>query len=176
MTTELSQRDLSVFEQIRQTDEYGNEFWGARQLAKVLEYTDFRNFQSVINKAKEACLNSGQLVGDHIVDFNEEIIHGKGAKQVYPSVKLSRYACYLIVQNADPSKVLQLSKTVLDKYKIRDTVEMILEKEQIVIRASTKPRKGWDEAFKAMNENGDDQLLMNDVFDDETSMFAKHNR
>lgn len=112
MTTELSQRDLSVFEQIKQTDEYGNEFWGARQLAKVLEYTDFRNFQSVINKAKEACLNSGQLVGDHIVDFNEEIIHGKGAKQVYPSVKLSRYACYLIVQNADPSKeVVALGQT-----------------------------------------------------------------
>ena len=112
MTKEISQRDLSVFEQIKVTDEFGNEYWGARQLAKVLEYTDFRNFQSVINKAKEACLNSGQLVDDHIVDFNEEIIHGKGAKQVYPSVKLSRYACYLIVQNADPSKVLQLSKTV----------------------------------------------------------------
>ena len=157
------------------TDENGNEFWGARQLAKVLEYTDFRNFQSVINKAKEACKNSGQLVDDHIVDFNEEITHGKGAKQVYPSVKLSRYACYLIVQNADPSKGLRLSKTVLYKYKIRDTVEMILEEEQIVIRASTKPRQGWDEAFKAMNTNGDDQLLINDVVDHETSMIAKHN-
>lgn len=65
------------------------------------------------------------------------------------------------------SKGLRLSKTVLDKYKIRDTVEMILEDEQIVIRASTKPRQGWDEAFKAMNANGDDQLLMNNVFDDE---------
>ena len=65
------------------------------------------------------------------------------------------------------SKGLRLSKTVLDKYKIRDTVEMILEDEQIVIRASTKPRQGWVEAFKAMNANGDDQLLMNDVFDDE---------
>jgi len=65
------------------------------------------------------------------------------------------------------SKGLRLSKTVLDKYKIRDTVEMILEEEQIVIRASTKPRQGWDEAFKAMNANRDDQLLMNDIFDDE---------
>ena len=167
MTAELSQRDLSIFEQIKQTDQNGNEFWGARQLAKVLEYSDFRNFQSVINKAKEACLNGGQLVGDHIVDFNEEIIHGKGAKQVYPSVKLSRYTCYLIVQNADPSKGSRLSKTAPNKYKIRDTVEMILEEEQIVIRASTKPRQGWDEAFKAMNANGEDQLLMNDIFDDE---------
>ena len=65
------------------------------------------------------------------------------------------------------SKGLRLSKTVLDKYKIRDTVEMILEEEQIVIRASIKPRQGWDEAFKTMNANGDDQLLINDVFDDE---------
>lgn len=112
MTAKLSQMDLSIFEQIKQTDEYGNEFWGARQLAKVLEYNDFRNFQSVINKAKEACLNSGQLVDDHIVEFNEEITHGKGAKQVYPSFKLSRYACYLIVQNADPSKeVVALGQT-----------------------------------------------------------------
>jgi DNA-damage-inducible protein D len=112
MTKELSNRTLNVFEQIKQTDENGNEFWGARQLARVLEYTDFRNFQSVINKAKEACSNSGQPVDHHLVDFNEEIIHGKGARQVYPSVKLSRYACYLIVQNADPSKeVVALGQT-----------------------------------------------------------------
>jgi len=112
MPNELSNRTLSVFEQIKQTDENGNEFWGARKLAKALEYTDFRNFQSVISKAKDACLNSGQPIENHIVDFNEEIIHGKGAKQVYPSVKLSRYACYLIVQNADPSKeVVALGQT-----------------------------------------------------------------
>lgn len=112
MATEISKRPLNVFEQIKQTDEDGNEFWGARQLARVLEYTDFRNFQSVINKAKDACLNSGQPVDHHLVDFNEEIIHGKGARQVYPSVKLSRYACYLIVQNADPSKeVVALGQT-----------------------------------------------------------------
>ncbi len=94
----------SLFEQIREVDKNGNEFWGARKLAKALEYTDFRNFITVIGKAKEACKNSGQLVENHLVDFNEVINHGKGAKQEYPSVKLSRYACYLIVQNADPSK------------------------------------------------------------------------
>lgn len=94
----------TLFEQIREIDKNGNEFWGARKLAKALEYTDFRNFLTVIGKAKEACKNSGQLVENHLVDFNEEIKHGKGAKQEYPSVKLSRYACYLIVQNADPSK------------------------------------------------------------------------
>jgi DNA-damage-inducible protein D len=93
-------------------DENGNEFWGARKLSKILEYTDFRNFQTVINKAIEACKNSGQDPSHHIVDFNEEIIHGKGAVQTYPSFKLSRYACYLIVQNADPSKeIVALGQT-----------------------------------------------------------------
>jgi DNA-damage-inducible protein D len=112
MAKEISKQALTVFEQIKQTDENGNEFWGARQLAKVLEYTDFRNFITVINKAKEACIKSGQPLDYHLVDFNEEIIHGKGATQLYPSVKLSRYACYLIVQNADPAKeVVALGQT-----------------------------------------------------------------
>ena len=104
MANELSKKAQSIFEQIRQVDERGNEYWGARQLAKVLDYAEFRNFLPVIEKAKEACSNSGQKVEHHLVDFHEEIIHGKGATQMYQSVKLSRYACYLIVQNADPSK------------------------------------------------------------------------
>jgi antitoxin MazE len=65
------------------------------------------------------------------------------------------------------SKGLRLSKTVLEKYKIHESVEMILEEEQIVIRPLTKPRQGWGEAFKAMNANGDDKLMINDVFEDE---------
>jgi DNA-damage-inducible protein D len=102
----------TIFEQIKKVDENGNEFWGARKLSKILDYTDFRNFQTVVNKAIEACKNSGQDPLHHIVDFNEEIIHGKGAVQTYPSFKLSRYACYLIVQNADPSKeIVALGQT-----------------------------------------------------------------
>jgi DNA-damage-inducible protein D len=62
MTNEISKKANSVFEQIKRTDENGNEFWAVRQLAKTLEYTDFRNFLSVIEKAKEACKNSGQEV------------------------------------------------------------------------------------------------------------------
>ena len=112
MVKEISKKVLSVFEQIKQTDQNGNEFWMARQLAKALEYTDFRNFLSVIEKAKEACKNSGQEVEHHLVEFNEVITHGKGAVQVYQSYKLSRYACYLIVQNADPSKeIVALGQT-----------------------------------------------------------------
>lgn len=104
--------NLSVFEQIKQTDENGNEFWMARQLAKSLDYTDFRNFLGVIEKAKEACQNSGQAVANHLVEFNEVVAVGSGATHYYPSYKLSRYACYLIVQNADPSKeVVALGQT-----------------------------------------------------------------
>lgn len=112
MENNLSKSGLSVFEQIKQIDAKGNEYWGARELAKVLDYREFRNFQPVIDKAKEACINSEQIIDDHFVDFHEEIGHGKGAKQNYTSVKLSRYACYLIVQNADPSKeVVALGQT-----------------------------------------------------------------
>jgi DNA-damage-inducible protein D len=104
MANELSKKPETIFEQIRQVDEYGNEYWGARQLAKALDYTDFRNFLSVIGKAKEACKNSGHEVENHIVDFNEMVPIGSGAQREMESYKLSRYACYLIVQNADPTK------------------------------------------------------------------------
>ncbi len=112
MKNEISKKALSIFEQIRQIDDKKNEFWGARQLAKALEYTDFRNFMAVISKAKEACKNSGQPIGNHLVDFNEMVPIGSGAFREMDSVKLSRYACYLIVQNADPSKeIVALGQT-----------------------------------------------------------------
>jgi DNA-damage-inducible protein D len=104
MENSLSKKAQNIFEQIRQIDEQGNEYWGARQLAKALDYTDFRNFLSVIGKAKEACKNSNHKVENHLVDFNEMVSIGSGAQREMESVKLSRYACYLIVQNADPSK------------------------------------------------------------------------
>ena len=65
------------------------------------------------------------------------------------------------------SKGIRLPKTLLEKYNIHDTVEVILEKGQIVIKPLSRPRKGWEKAFKKMAENGDDRLLINDVFDDE---------
>lgn len=65
------------------------------------------------------------------------------------------------------SKGLRLSKTILEKYEIGDKVELILEKEQIILRPITEPRKGWESEFKRMREENDDQLLVNDVFEDE---------
>jgi DNA-damage-inducible protein D len=112
MAKEISNSGLSVFEQIKNTDENGNEFWMARQLSKALDYADFRNFTGVIEKAAEACKKSGQQVSDHLVEANEVVAVGSGATHTYPSFKLSRYMCYLIVQNADPSKeVVALGQT-----------------------------------------------------------------
>ena len=65
------------------------------------------------------------------------------------------------------SKGFRLTKTILDKYQIKDKVELIMEEDQIVLRPIVEPRKDWDKAFKDMHEKGDDQLLMNDVFEDE---------
>ena len=102
----------SIFEHIKRIDENGNEYWSARDFSKVLEYVEYRNFIPVLNRAKEACENSGQNVEYHFVDMHELIIAGKGAERQVDSMKLSRYACYLIVQNADPSKeVIALGQT-----------------------------------------------------------------
>jgi len=112
MKKELSPKNLSVFERIKQVDENGNEYWTARQLAKVLEYSEYRHFVPVINRAKEACENSRQKLSEHFEDFLEMINLAKTAQRQVESVKLSRYACYLIVQNADPSKeVVALGQT-----------------------------------------------------------------
>ena len=105
MQNHLSNINQTVFEQIKAVDENGNEFWGARKLSKILNYSEFRHFLPVVERAKDACKNSGQAIADHFEDYLEEISHGKGAKQDHPSIKLSRYACYLIVQNADQNKV-----------------------------------------------------------------------
>lgn len=66
------------------------------------------------------------------------------------------------------SKGIRFSKTILEKYNIKDKVDLILEKGKIIILPLSNPRKGWEEAFKEMNENGDDRLLFNDVFEEET--------
>lgn len=110
--TGIVERNQSAFENIKQVNEYGQDFWSARQLAKVLGYSDYRNFVHVIDKAKEACKNSANEVKDHFVDITEMVTLGSGAKREIQSMALSRYACYLIVQNADPAKdIVALGQT-----------------------------------------------------------------
>lgn len=92
-----------TFESIKQTDE-GCEFWSARKLSKILEYYEYRNFLPVIERAKEACKNSEYNIDDHFVDIHEMVEIGSKTKRQISDIKLSRYACYLIVQNGDPEK------------------------------------------------------------------------
>lgn len=74
----------------------------------------------------------------------------------------------LSVINIGNSKGIRLSKTILEKYNINDKIEVILEKEFIILKPKSEPRKNWEKAFEKMHKNGDDQLLMNDIFEDET--------
>src|SRR5208283_2378584 len=92
----------SPFEKIRHVNNAGNEYWSSREFAQVLGYTDYRNFEQVIQKARTACFNSGQRIEDHFVDVTEMIEIAKTAQRPVATVFLSRYACYLIIQNADP--------------------------------------------------------------------------
>jgi DNA-damage-inducible protein D len=94
----------SEFDRIRKTNSSGNEYWSSRDLARVLGYTDYRNFEQVVQKARLACFNSGQKIDDHFVDITDMIPVGKGAQRPVKTTLLSRYACYLAIQNADPSK------------------------------------------------------------------------
>ena len=102
----------NTFENIKHTDDYGNEFWFARELQKVLEYKDWRNFKKVIDKAVLSANNSVSNEKDWVVEVNKPIKTGKGKEEIIKDYKLSRYICYLIVQNADPSKeVVALGQT-----------------------------------------------------------------
>ncbi|RAP63853.1 damage-inducible protein D [Achromobacter sp. HZ01] len=101
---DIEKQHHATFEGIRRLDEAGNEYWLARELAPLLEYPQWRNFLAVLEKARAACRTSGQLVADHFADLRKMVEIGSGAHREVEDVRLSRYACYLIVQNGDPSK------------------------------------------------------------------------
>jgi DNA-damage-inducible protein D len=100
----ISEQHHATFDSIRQQDNDGNEYWNARQLAVVLEYSQYRHFLPVLERAKEASRNSGQSVENHFEDVLTMVEIGSGAKREISDVHLSRYACYLVVQNGDPAK------------------------------------------------------------------------
>lgn len=102
----------SLFESIKHINEYGQEVWYARELAKVLDYKDFRNFELIIFKAMEACRNSENEISDHFGEFTEMVPIGSNAKRGFRSYQISRYGCYLIVMNGDPQKeIIALGQT-----------------------------------------------------------------
>lgn len=106
MRTRLTKKAISTFESIKRIDSAGVEYWSSRELAKAIGYSDYRNFIQAVNRAKEACANSKQRVEDHFGDITEMVSIGSNAERKIDVIKLSRYACYLTVQNADPSKTI----------------------------------------------------------------------
>lgn len=101
---EIQEYQEKIFEEIKHVDENGVEYWKARELMRVLKYTKWQNFEKVIDKAKVSCELSGNKVQNWITEVSNPIITGKGKQENIKDYKLSRYACYLIVQNGDSRK------------------------------------------------------------------------
>ena len=109
---ELSIQQKKLFDDIKHIDEYGNEYWLARELQEILQYTQWRNFQKVISTAQIACKISQQCVADHFAEVSKMITLATGAQRKVIDYRLTRYACYLIVMNGDPRKeVIALGQT-----------------------------------------------------------------
>lgn len=110
--SELVKYSEQTFESIKHINEYGDEYWLARELQPVLEYVQWRNFAEAVERAKLACKNSGFSIEDHFADVSKTIEMPKGAHKDIPDYMLSRYACYLIVMNGDPRKeVIAIGQT-----------------------------------------------------------------
>lgn len=108
---EIKTYSEQTFERIKHINEYGEEFWYARELQQALEYSKWENFTNVIDKAKTACINSNNEVSDHFPDVRKMVQAGISVKPV-DDIMLSRYACYLIVMNGDPRKeVISVGQT-----------------------------------------------------------------
>ena len=124
------------FEDIKHIDEYGNEYWYARELQIALDYKEWRKFLGVIDKAEDACNNSNFTLSDHFVQVDKMVEIGSGAKRKQIDFKLSRYACYLIVQNANPNKeVVALGQTY---FAIQTRKQELTEKEYSMLTEDEK--------------------------------------
>ena len=129
-------KNNKFFEDIKHIDENGVEFWYARELMTILEYNKWENFEKVINKAKDACENSGITVFDHFPDIRKTIQMPKGAEKTILDYKLTRYACYLIAQNGDSrKKVIALAQTY---FAVQTRKQELTEKEYTMLTEDEK--------------------------------------
>jgi len=140
----LNAEEYKTFEGIKHVQENGTEFWYARELEKVLDYTEWRNFQKVVDRAILACKNSGFAVSDHFVEVNKMVEIGSLTKRKVKDLKLTRYACYLIVQNGDPRKeIIALGQTYFAiqtrRQEVQDAFNQLDENnKRLVVRGNIK--------------------------------------
>lgn len=130
----------SPFEKIKRISEEGFEYWSARDLSKLLEYTEYRKFLNPINKAMESCKSSGHDIEDHFAQVGDMVEIGSGAEREVEDYRLSRFACYLIVQNSDPSKKNVAMGQAYFAIKTRQK-ELIEEEEQKLIQSEENQRR-----------------------------------
>ena len=106
-----------IFEDIKHINEYGQEFWYARELREVLGYTEYNKFLPTIQKAIKTCEQSGIAISEHFAEVSEMVSIGSNTKRKMPSFQLSRYACYLIVMNGDPRKKICIKDNGWTRYR-----------------------------------------------------------
>lgn len=131
---QIKEYNETTFENIKHINEFGNEYWLARELMIALEYTRWGNFEKVIEKAKLACELSENIVTDHFADVSKMVLIGSNAQRKQNDYELSRYACYLIVQNADPRK-------------------KVVAYGQTYFAVQTRKQEITEEYFNSLNEN-----------------------
>ena len=142
--SELIKYSEQTFESIKHINEYGEEYWLARELQSVLEYARWENFSKAINRAQKACANTGFNIDDHFREVTKMVPLGSGAERPIDDVMLSRYACYLVVMNGDPNKeVIAVGQTyfavktrqqeLIEKYE-----EMSEDQKRLAIRNEMK--------------------------------------
>lgn len=135
-TNKVNKYTNKNFEEIKHIDENGVEYWYARELMPILQYSNWQNFEKIIEKAKISCENSDISMFDHFTDVNKTIKMPKGATKVINDYKLSRYACYLIAQNGDSrKKVIALAQTY---FAVQTRKQEISEKEYSMLTEDEK--------------------------------------
>ncbi|ENG7502544.1 DNA damage-inducible protein D [Vibrio parahaemolyticus] len=151
MNQELITQLNQSFNQISHTwEDSGIEYWFARDLQELLEYSEWRNFLKVIEKAKEACENSGGKVENHFVAVNKMVVIGSGAERPIEDIMLTRYACYLIAQNGDPRKD---SIAFAQTYFALQTRKQELIEEQIRLQDRMQAREKLRESETELSKN-----------------------
>lgn len=173
MKTEIIKSLAINFDDHSQTTENGIEFWFARDIQHLLGYSEWRNFQKVIVKAKTSCEASGNQIPDHFVDVNKMVPLGSGSEREIEDIMLTRYACYLVAQNGDPRKeqiafaqnyfALQTRKFEIIEQRIKDW-ERLQARQKLTLSEKELSeliyeRTGNDKNFGIIRSKGDQALF-----------------